>query len=267
VSKTVPDELDSRRLRVLGHILRRARENLRFSYRELAARCGVSASHLLRMESGEFDFSVTKLMRVIEPLGLSPGVMLDTAMFQRTARVDISDEAIIQPVERALRAVKIAVAGTFQEQCEEAGYLVRVLVEVAASLIESSHPAQFARYILHPCEAVREQIERFGASRAEMVVSNKERAAALASLFGNPFDTLKRWGLLDTELLAAYLEWVRDKDDSQKLPRNTYTALLLGPAHANTAESAESEWMLEETMNVFARKGKKGGRKAKGNRA
>ena len=51
------------------------------SVRDLSRITGISPSHILRIESGEFDFTTTKFLRLAEALGLPTSSILEPALF------------------------------------------------------------------------------------------------------------------------------------------------------------------------------------------
>jgi transcriptional regulator with XRE-family HTH domain len=63
----VPCGLDLERI---GEAIAQGRTNLRLSYRELAERSGVSAPHIMRIEKGTADFSLSAFWRLCLSLGL-----------------------------------------------------------------------------------------------------------------------------------------------------------------------------------------------------
>lgn len=60
-------------LRVLGDVLARVREGAGVKQADLAARLGVPASYLSKIESGTRRLDVIELVRIAEALGADPG--------------------------------------------------------------------------------------------------------------------------------------------------------------------------------------------------
>ena len=78
----------------LGDTLRSARKRRALSLRELASLSGVSASHILRIESGEYDFQAETLVKLAMALRVPLGLVLD--------------ESLVVPAETFVRAIRKA---------------------------------------------------------------------------------------------------------------------------------------------------------------
>ena len=59
-------------LRILGEVLVRARERAGIKQAELAARLGMPASYLSKIESGSRRLDVVELVRIAEAMGTDP---------------------------------------------------------------------------------------------------------------------------------------------------------------------------------------------------
>lgn len=53
----------------IGLLIRRERERQRLSLRDLAARCGITHSHIARIESGKYNVTLDILSKVAAALG------------------------------------------------------------------------------------------------------------------------------------------------------------------------------------------------------
>ena len=202
---------DSQRLKSMGISLRMARENLRFSFRELAELSGVSASHILRMESGEFDFSVSKFIRVTESLGLSVGIVLESAMFNRCPRErlrHIREDEFLAVADRNN-------SKTPPEKLDcalEMRSFVQGVAEMVAALIASSNPVGLSDHLSHSFEKVNFRIDEFALSKHLIGLKHYERHAMVEALLEDPYNKLKNFGVIDDELLFEFCEWARGKN-------------------------------------------------------
>jgi transcriptional regulator with XRE-family HTH domain len=59
-------------LRILGEVLVRARERARLKQADVAARLGLPASYLSKIESGTRRLDVIELIRIAEAMGIDP---------------------------------------------------------------------------------------------------------------------------------------------------------------------------------------------------
>ena len=59
-------------LRILGEVLVRARERAKLKQAEVAARLGLPASYLSKIESGTRRLDVIELIRIAEAMGVDP---------------------------------------------------------------------------------------------------------------------------------------------------------------------------------------------------
>lgn len=239
MSKIAPNNLAAERLKLIGKIIRKARENLRYSYRELAELSGVSASQLLRIESGEFEFSVTKFMQVAEALGLSVGMILDTAMFRSGARMkSYSSKAL-----RTFVAKKGLSAEESENQLLMVSGFVDGLAEVAATLILSSNPEAMCFYFDHPFPALVEALQSFAHTRVAFGPSHHERVAALKALSEDPVGKLTQWGVLNEALMDKFLLWgvPRLEFCTNRKIHCCYANLLVGPVTSQIDDKAWTE--------------------------
>ena len=63
-------------LRILGEVLVRARERAKLKQSDVAARLGLPASYLSKVESGTRRLDVVELIRIAEAMGLDPAVLV-----------------------------------------------------------------------------------------------------------------------------------------------------------------------------------------------
>jgi transcriptional regulator with XRE-family HTH domain len=255
VPKTSPNKPDARRLKMLGQIFRLARENLRYSYRELSELSGVSASQLLRMESGEFDFSVTKFMSAAESLGLSAGIVLETVMHRDIPRQSLMGRVYSKSLEAFVRKSGVQSEQELEERMSTIAELIYILTEAVATLILSSHPEAQCFYFTHVFEPIQDRLHTFGHTRVAIGISHHERVASLKSLFDDPYATLTRWEILDEQLVTQFLEWATERhkrgESSFDHIINAWINVLLG-SRTNQLEAAEWNITKEELARYDA---------------
>ena len=154
-------DFDERRLKLLGIVIARARESLRYSYRELAKLSGVSASQILRMESGEFDYSLTKFLRVAESLGIESGRAVEWTMV-RTIQRDSLLKLDTKPIADFVKAHIPDEQSKFDDYVFCLRQLVQHSAEGAIGLILSSHRDAMAFYFECPFLPLVRSFEEFG---------------------------------------------------------------------------------------------------------
>jgi len=74
-------------LRILGEVLVRARERAKLKQAEVAARLGLPASYLSKIESGTRRLDVIELIRIAEAMGVDPAEIVsevEAALRSRT---------------------------------------------------------------------------------------------------------------------------------------------------------------------------------------
>ena len=74
-------------MRILGEVLVRARERAKLKQAEVAARLGLPASYLSKIESGTRRLDVIELIRIAEAMGVDPAEIVsevEAALRSRT---------------------------------------------------------------------------------------------------------------------------------------------------------------------------------------
>jgi transcriptional regulator with XRE-family HTH domain len=218
MAKLKQTDFDGQRLKIIGLLLNRARQNLRYSYRELGKIADVSPSQILRMESGEFDYSLTKFLRIAEALGLSVGIILEAAMYRMIPRPEFSEfnnDEIEAFVKKLLGLDEIGPDNI--ESLEDSAFfirqLIRSLAEVVSALVLSSHIDGMCFYFNPAFAPLRDKIEGFAHLYSGSWNTHLERVALLKSLMQNPFLKLRSLGILDDKILGDYLLWCKKNPD------------------------------------------------------
>lgn len=79
--KTVPDGLDdSATLQAIGAAIRSIRKDRGISQEELSHLCQIDRSHMGRIERGERNVAILKIVRIGKALGCRPSDILKAAM-------------------------------------------------------------------------------------------------------------------------------------------------------------------------------------------
>lgn len=195
-------------LRGLGRKVRDAREDLRISYRDLAAAAGVSPSQILRMESGEFDVSVTNFIKVARTLRLTIGL--------------IAESVVAEPVwsevkEAAERDRDLQLAASpentkaFSHRLECLEHLVSVLASAVIEVTLSSNPQDMARRLSFEFAPVQAALMEFAARVDVSTTSTEERAALINSIIEQPYAKLRALGILTDDLVNGYMQRCKTK--------------------------------------------------------
>lgn len=184
---------------VLGETLKRCRKSLDYSLRELAKLSGVSASHILRIESGEYDFQVETLMKIALHLGVPCGVLLEEGLavnwlyYHAFIQTDSDFMALVSSKDKPKSTV-----------CLRAVRFVAVECAVTAKLLWSSNPTMLAGRYDYPFESLRDAFYK-AATTIERSHVSAERAEMLQNLQKEPVKQLSQLGVLNRELMADYL--------------------------------------------------------------
>ncbi len=214
---TVFLELDLKRV---GILLKCARENLRYSYRELSELCDVSATQLLRIESGEFEYSVAKLFRVCSSLGLTVGDVIEYSMY-----LPIKSKAPYFSVSELVQAAIPTLDSEKVERAERRVFSFTFdLLHFLTLLLTTSFPLQCASTLRVPKgEPFFEFYERIS-SFAMMVdtMSNAERVLTLQSLYQAPLDKMASLNLLPAQLISTLAQ----NDFQVHFPETSVSALV-----------------------------------------
>ena len=161
-----------------------------------------------------------------ESLGLSVGIVLESAMFRKVhphAELLKIDDTPIADFVRKIGIRK-------EEHVDDSVWLIRDLVrnvsEIIISLILSENPEAMMFYLVHPFKPINSRIEDFASSAHGVLSHHTERAASIGSLLENPYAKLKALGILDDDLLKQYLNWSENyKGDG--LTSNSWASILV----------------------------------------
>ncbi len=183
----------------LGETLKRCRKFLDYSLRDLAKLSGVSASHILRIESGEYDFQVETLMKIAIHLGIPCGVLLEEGLaakwlyYYEFVQSDSGVADLLPPKTKPISTVAL-----------QAVRFVAVECAVTAKLLWSSNPSMLAARYDYPCASLKEAFCKASVN-IEQSHGLADRAAMLQNLQKEPVAQLRELGVLNRELLSEYL--------------------------------------------------------------
>jgi transcriptional regulator with XRE-family HTH domain len=203
VSKKQPDPNNERRLRRLGKVLKKARENLRYSARQLATHSGVSASQILRIESGEFDFSVSNLLNVANSLAIPIGTVLEWASVPLVSRTHVTSRG---DGEMHYAAGPWDDSEQYEMHLECVKELVDAVAEICIELILSSDPAALARSFDFDYRPANDRVRQF-AAKLSPDTTNPERQAQIKAIIQKPFTKLRSLGVIDEAFMDQYRAW------------------------------------------------------------
>ena len=186
----------------IGDVLRKARTNLRLSYRQVSAISGVSAASIQRIEIGLGEHSVRKLFRLCVALGVPIADLIAYALVSAAPMPEsnMADDPDVQAAIAWARHFNGIPPRESLETLREMGtYMYRLLSETLCG----ARPTVGLIGRLTPsgkCNARLEslQIELDG-------FSNSERLATLETLFRAPVAKLKSLGLLTPEIMQELL--------------------------------------------------------------
>jgi transcriptional regulator with XRE-family HTH domain len=190
--------------RALGFYLRELRHKLDFSLRELEARCGISDSELLRIETGSQECGLESFIRICAAMGIPWGEVLDN-----TVQADFVAyrEAVVASF------VFQKMASKHEKQAVQLSFNVAMMAAFAAHLCRCSRPADRAKATVFPTAGIRAAFCRFSdrldknfTGRDRLSALTVERVSILSALLDDPVAELERHGLFNVELMKGLLE-------------------------------------------------------------
>jgi transcriptional regulator with XRE-family HTH domain len=199
-------------LKKVGKWLRETREERHLSIRELAKLCGMSATQVNRMETGE-DFTITKLVMLAVPLGIPPAVLIDGGLAVHIGlRGREHQDALVADAE--LSAILTASKG---ENFAAVNFALLELVDLiaifACRLLISSNPAMALPAMEIPLPTLRRKFEQFIVAYG-LETDTVERAAIFRSIMQHPVRKLRALGLLTKEIVEEYLRLESARQES-----------------------------------------------------
>lgn len=185
-------------LQLIGRVLRFARERLNYSYRQLAEKCDVSATQLLRMESGEFEYSALKLFNVCVTVGLPFGELME---YGTVRSFDLSGR-IVPPAEIA-SLLESFEGHEYGERHEIFWQSIDSCFHAALTLLTCADPIGRA-YDFRYSGTDEEQWSSFSSYNCDP--NNVERIHTLRGLMSDPVEKLSALGLVEVEDLTQAIK-------------------------------------------------------------
>ncbi len=186
-------------LKLVGAILRETRTLLGLSIRQLSAESGVSPSQILRLESGEYDVRLATLMKVVRPLGLPAGLLMEQGTIVNVGvYAKILGQNGIGPLFRELAEEKrtkgsmTALIVFCARCCEAAGYL-----------LNSSNARKMFPTIRFPFLSMEAPFAAFAAEVDSFLPD--DRLSVARELSEEPFALLQRKGLVSPDIARRYI--------------------------------------------------------------
>lgn len=178
---------------VIGEALRRVRIESGCSLRELSKMSGVSASQILRLESGEFDVRLSTLTKIADCLGVPPGLVLEQGISIRPG--------YYAKILGQNGVPRIGLSKEEKRRSNPTLFYTACCVAIAR-LLRSSNPPKTVRAINIPV-AMRKVFvaiaERFDA------LYFLDRVSVLQSLSRDPIQVFEDIGLSSDILTASFL--------------------------------------------------------------
>jgi transcriptional regulator with XRE-family HTH domain len=195
--------------RVIGEILRRARVSVGLSIRGLAAESGVSPSHILRIESGEYDIRLSSLLKVAGCVGLPAGLILEQGLIVNTGTyAKIIGQSGIGDLVRDLPKVAPRKQANLIVFC--AGSATTL-----AYVLHSSNPENIVSRVRFPGPQMAATFSTF--AKELNAISIHDRLSIKRELETEPLDLLLRCKLVSPEIAMEYLEFA-SKGDKHFIP-------------------------------------------------
>jgi transcriptional regulator with XRE-family HTH domain len=168
-------------LEAVGYLFRTVRERDRFSVRDLSEITRISASQILRIESGKSEYSIVHFFSICSALGLVPGEVLEYATDFQTDGVEFNELEMIQicPYPADISEIEGIVFGCWF---------------IAVHLIWSPDPLGRAVLCHTPSQKHRDKICEYAIMVSALAPS--ERRELLHSLCQRAVTKLKSLGLL-----------------------------------------------------------------------
>ncbi|MDB6124972.1 MAG: hypothetical protein JWQ71_3965 [Pedosphaera sp.] len=187
---------DSKRL---GQSMRNARNLLGISLRHLSTASGVSTSQILRVESGEYDCTLTTLVRLCGPLGIKYGSLLEHCI---TIDISIYDVAAKREY---LEEPSDLYRSSDERKLKAFLNLVSSSAVVACYLVRSSSPLETVNAFEFPLPEQANALRAFAKNLSENPKPIEDRFGLLTGLQTCPINTLLVYKILTGPLAEKYV--------------------------------------------------------------
>jgi len=248
---------DGQLLNEAGALFAAARKCSGLSLKAVSLATKISPSHILRMESGKQDFTVTKFSRLCDALGIPVGLALECALLH--TREFFQEGPITEPesIQLAMKlfggvcsqrgvtgAAKIGENILYSEIIE---WLLVTTSRIMAALLLSANPPLLARLVRCPFDPVRVKLISF-ADRLDPLASLSERLGIIKALKARPGFKLKSLGILDEQIVSDYIASGAYRTEHE--PRFNLEKFLL--SEPDTGESLEGNF--QSAVESFPKK-------------
>lgn len=206
---------DRNQLQLIGEMLAAARKSAGLSLKALSETTGVSTSHILRMESGQQDFTVTKFCRLSDALGIPPALVLESALFHRRdflpgeASLHSECGSLVVKLFGGARGKNGVVSAKKLDELgvigERISWLVLPAAQVVQAILLSANPQIISKEMKFPIASVHERLVEF-ASVVDPLATTIERLGLLKSLHARPYSKLVAMGILNDGMVIDYLD-------------------------------------------------------------
>jgi transcriptional regulator with XRE-family HTH domain len=190
----------------IARVLKGARMAAGLSLREVADLSNVSPSHLLRIESGEFNYSTENFALVTQSLGLRAGDVIEAAMkftFERR-------RPLLKSLETVLKYPEIRHPEKFEE-------IVDQLWDLAVRILWAANPLARAKERPYPTEALAEAFRKYAVFVEQL--SAEERRVTMAAFEERPIPKLQSLHLVPPdEQLPGFVKQVAGWDFKTSFP-------------------------------------------------
>lgn len=190
--------------KLVAECLRRARQYRGVSLRELAAKSKVSASQILRIESGEFDIRLSTLLKVATCLGVPAGLIIEQGIVISPGfyakRIGEGGLSGVGKMAGAVSHAAVSRLIVFFAQCAVA----------VAYLLRSSNPQKIAGTFSFPFSALETEILRLAKVIDELGFA--DRLALMRDLAEEPLDVLIREKIASAKMAKLFLQTAQKQE-------------------------------------------------------
>ena len=196
----------------LGLILREARDSVGLTVRDVAARVGLTNSHISKIELGQIQVSADTFVRVCLALSLPPGLILESCVLVSRGIHEASaynDPAVLEMASKSGR-VDYALRETIADFIAGSALL-------ASYLLKSSAPQNLLDRIDFPIPPQKECFRGL-VKEVESGMLPIERNEILVHLVTDCYRTLTKMGLLRKEFVTDYVVLCSEENRGFSLP-------------------------------------------------
>jgi transcriptional regulator with XRE-family HTH domain len=200
-------QLDQARL---GQILHEARLGLGMSLRDAAKLCGLSHTHILRIENGELEVSLRNFVRLSMALGFPSGLLIEGAtLIGRGVFHPLNDDTV--------KKMALEASGNASISQSRIADFASGSALVVAYLIKASNPVFMVERFAYPVPDQKEVFRKL-AQKIETSFSPIDRRNILTMLIADTVPELSALRLFTKEFVSVYLSLYSQKNPPVPLP-------------------------------------------------